>query len=233
MPMVRPLLLLTLSALVLLPQVAAAQVAGAHDSVSRASADEASDLNVWVRMGLFAPVTSFPAHSGYTDGSVKLASALSLGAVAEWTVRPSWTAVIGVDGAVARPVPTARGADCQYLRGYRLPCAGGDWPSGIVLHGHAGLVRELGAVRVGLGVGPRILRIEGWDCQLISTNILCGVAGSIHRQHSVMVVGTGLVGVQRTLNGRSFRLDLLNGVTQHRGSLQYELMLTAGIGVFR
>ncbi len=198
-----------------------------------AAAQMTAPDGVWLRVGWFAPVTSFPSQRSDTEGSVRLDSRIAFGASAEWTVRPAWSLAVGLAGSSADPVPTATGASCEFLQEHHLPCSRRDLSGGQLVHGHVALVRHLDIVRVGLGVGPRLLRLPERDCALIGTNILCALAGDMGRQHTVTVMGTGIVGVEHTLRGRGVRLDLQHGVSVHRGSVQQELVLSGGVRVFR
>ncbi len=194
---------------------------------------------VWLRVGWFAPVTWFPSENGgdVVGGSetsywVRLSSGLSGGAEAEWSIRPSWTATVALVGARTYAETNVRSWRCTDDVGEPAPCPEPKSPTALVAHGHVGLVRDLQPFRVGLGVGPRLLRVSSpYDCTLIDTR--CLVAQGIFRQHTVTVMGTGLVGVEHTLLGRGVRLDLQHGVSVHRGSVQQELVLSGGVRVFR
>lgn len=213
-------LLLVLAALTIplvLPQPTAAQVS--------------SPDGFWLRMGWFAPVTSMPSRSRVVEGSVKLDAQLAFGASAEWVVRPSWRTSLGLTASGARVVPRARGDTCQELQVRGLPCEERWSEGGFVLHGHAALLRDMGAVRAGLGLGPRILKIPDWDC--LVTFGLCGLAADIHQQAALTVMGLGMVAVEHTLFGRGVRVDLHHGVSLHGGSVQHELVLSGGVAILR
>lgn len=208
----------------LLPQAAVAQVSAPD--------------GVWLKVGWFAPATWFPSEnrltteSGEPDYWVKLDSGISLGATADWSLRPSWTGTAGVVGSPTRATPNVRPGACTSPGGGTSPCPQSALPSGFVVHGYLGVMRDLRPIHVGVGIGPRILGMSGGeDCVL--GDLPCLVAGGIGRQHTVTALGTGTVGVDLTLLERGVRLNLHHGVSVHRGSVQHEFVLSGGVLVFQ
>lgn len=188
------------------------------------------DTQLYLRGGVWSPVGAIEVGEGTAE--VALSRTLTFGLVMEYSLEPRLAMRVGFDGGLTRPVARLIGSECdlEQARGsVGSDCRWRDAPRGWLVQGALDVVGRRDGFHAGVGLGPRLLILPSFDCQLIATGCLSAQEGA--RQPTVTMGLRAVAGVRQVWRGREVGLHAGNSTSRLDGRFHSEVIVAVEVSL--